>query len=1126
MPSSRLSSTLSKLLATGAALAAVSASVATTYEYRKVVPGLQSDGVLSAPVFSVSAAELDFGNVTRGQQRTLSAVLSNISAQAAPFTAPALGGAISLAHDCPVSVEAGASCLLQFTYAPTSAATHNQWVSLGGGAGLRLLGQGEEDLSFELSASSLSFAPTPVGSTASLSLLVLNTGTASLSAASVLTSGAAFSATHDCPASLPVGQSCTVQGTFAAPAMGSYSGSLQVSFAGASPRAVPLSGLGLQAQGSLGATSSADFGSVAVGTSATRDFIFSNSGNTSATQVQASVAGEGVVLVANTCGTASSPATVAAGSSCLMTVQWTPAAAGSLDDASLSVASSAATSPSMLTLSGTAVSYTASLSGSSLGFGSLAVGSSQTLGLVLTNTGTGTLTLGAVQTEPGPFSASTNCPAALAAGASCDIQVAFAPSAAGSFSSTLSLVSNAQGSPFEVALSGTGLQASVSLVPQSGTSFGDVLVGSSPTRVFTFTNTGNAPATSVQASVSGTGLTLSANTCGTSASPVTVAAGASCSMTVSYAPTSAGSLSGAVLSVSSSALGSPHQLSLSGTAVQAVGSLSANTGANFGAVATNTHASLGFTFSNTGTASTTGVYVALQGTGLSTEFNSCGTQANPGTVAPGATCSISVRYAPTSVGTLSSAFLRVHSSAVGSPHETALSGSALNPVSLQAAVLPQGTRNQAYTAFNFATLLSVSNEASPDLGQVSWSLSGSLPAGMTFANGTLWGTPTQTTAAGGTSFTVIATYKNNVGQRVYVLQVGKALLEVVQISVGNNHACAITTAGGAVCWGRGSSGQLGNGVSGDSLTPVNVTGLSSGVTRISAGNLHTCAVHNGAAKCWGSNGFGRLGNNSTTASNAPVTAISSGVAAVSAGLHHTCARLTSGAARCWGYNAWGQLGDNSVTHRLIPTAVSGLTSGVTDIVAGYAHSCAVVNGAARCWGWNGYGEVGDGTTTQRQSPATAISSGVSRVVVTTGSISSCALMTTGAVRCWGGNAEGAVGVGDLFDRLTPTQVSGLSSGVTSLAAGSAHVCAVVSGAAQCWGRNASGQLGDGTTTLRNTPVAVSGLSGTPDAVAVGGNTSCVRLSNNTARCWGDNQFGQLGDGTGNSSATPVGVQQP
>ncbi len=163
------------------------------------------------------------------------------------------------------------------------------------------------------------------------------------------------------------------------------------------------------------------------------------------------------------------------------------------------------------------------------------------------------------------------------------------------------------------------------------------------------------------------------------------------------------------------------------------------------------------------------------------------------------------------------------------------------------------------------------------------------------------------------------------------------------VSAGQDHTCGIY-ATAAYCWGLGADGEMGNGTTTTTNSaPVAVSGLGSGVAEISAGWFHTCArTTSGAAKCWGFGTDGELGNGASSNSSTPVTVsgLGSDVADVSAGGAHSCAVTTGGAAYCWGDNAYGQLGDGSTTPSSTPVAVSGLGSGVVQIDAGLTHTCA------------------------------------------------------------------------------------------------------------------------------------------------------------------------------------------
>lgn len=163
------------------------------------------------------------------------------------------------------------------------------------------------------------------------------------------------------------------------------------------------------------------------------------------------------------------------------------------------------------------------------------------------------------------------------------------------------------------------------------------------------------------------------------------------------------------------------------------------------------------------------------------------------------------------------------------------------------------------------------------------------------------------------------------------------------------------------------------------------------------------------------------------------------------------------------------------------------------------------------------------------NPASAAAADADVAVAPVGAIAAgaghtCALTQAGGVKCWGSNSFGALGTGQPFDRLTPTPVVGLASGVTAIAAGGGHTCALTGvGGVKCWGNNTYGGLGDGTTTHRGSPVDVVGLTSGVAAIGVGGDHSCAVMDTGAVKCWGFNWAGQLGDGTHDNRLTPVDV---
>ena len=379
---------------------------------------------------------------------------------------------------------------------------------------------------------------------------------------------------------------------------------------------------------------------------------------------------------------------------------------------------------------------------------------------------------------------------------------------------------------------------------------------------------------------------------------------------------------------------------------------------------------------------------------------------------------------------------------------------------------------------------------------------------------------------------------------------------VQSLAAGANHTCALMAGGGVKCWGSNYVGQLGDGRrSFDNWRlPADVIGLANNVQAIAAGGSgdrvgHTCALTtSGGVKCWGYNSDGQLGNGTTLDHRIPmdVVGLTSGMRAIAASGRggywtdigsHTCALTNSGGVKCWGFNLNGQLGDGTTaTRRYTPADVNGLTSGVQAIATGADHTCALTTGGGiKCWGKNVYGQLGDNTYQDRPEPVDVIglTSGVQ--VITAGGSSTigygwhaghtCALTTSGAVKCWGSNRYGQLGDRTTDMRPAPVDVLGLSSGVQAIVAGGYHTCALTTaGGVKCWGLNDYGQLGDSTIISRTSPVDVRGLSSGVQAIAAGGYHTCALTTAGGVKCWGVNSGGRLGDGTYDGyQSTPVNV---
>lgn len=190
---------------------------------------------------------------------------------------------------------------------------------------------------------------------------------------------------------------------------------------------------------------------------------------------------------------------------------------------------------------------------------------------------------------------------------------------------------------------------------------------------------------------------------------------------------------------------------------------------------------------------------------------------------------------------------------------------------------------------------------------------------------------------------------------------------MIALSAGSEHTCAVTADGGGLCWGRNTSGQLGDGSTQFRTAPVAVTRLGSGLSAIAAGNAHTCALANGGGvNCWGLNASGQVGDGSTTTRLSEVAVDGLRDVDLAAGFRHTCATTTAGAVKCWGANDSGQLGDGTVLTRVRAVNVIGLAGGIRALAMGRRHTCASPRGG-QCDAGETTGSVSWGTTAQRNS---------------------------------------------------------------------------------------------------------------------------------------------------------------
>ena len=280
-------------------------------------------------------------------------------------------------------------------------------------------------------------------------------------------------------------------------------------------------------------------------------------------------------------------------------------------------------------------------------------------------------------------------------------------------------------------------------------------------------------------------------------------------------------------------------------------------------------------------------------------------------------------------------------------------------------------------------------------------------------------------------------------------------------------------------------------------------------TQVTAGQSHVCALlETGAAYCWGGPGpqLG-IGQSYAGTSTPQLVQAAPGVlfTSISAGRVHTCALTRAGPIYCWGANTYGSVGDSTSEVRSTPVPIRA-PDGVTfsAVTAGYEHSCALATtGTAYCWG----AVIVDGVTSSYLTPTAIVAPpGVTFTALSAGARRTCGLTSAGAAYCMGVNTHGGVGDGTTEDRWTPTLVQ-TPAGVSFVAISAAyeHACGVTaSGVVYCWGDNEFGSLGDGSGKDQLTPVPIAAPPGVSfTAISVDGYHSCALTTAGSIYCWGD-----------------------
>ena len=701
----------------------------------------------AAPVgISVSPTSVSFGNVLDGQSKLQTVTITNTGA--ANLTISHLSGTGGPGFSvsgltAPLTIAAGQSSTFNVHFSPQNAGNVSGSIYLSSNASnspttIAVSGTGVANTtSTSLSASpaAVAFGNVNVGATANQTVTITNAGSASLTISQLSGTGVGFSVLGlKTPLTIAAGQSSTFNVRFAPESAGSISGGINLSSnALNSPATIAVSGTGVAGTTTLSASPAAvAFGNVNAGTSANQTVTVTNTGNSPATISQVSVAGANL-----TASGISAPLTLAPSQTAILTLKYSPAAAGSLNG--LITLTNAQGPATTLSVTGAAVQGNLAVTPGSLSFSNVITGASSSQSVQIINSGNSSLTISQANLTGTGFSLSgLSLPQTINAGQSSSFTVQFVGQAAGTVSGGVSLISNAANSPATVALSGTSIAATQTLqLSSNSVSFGTVNAGSSANQSLTVKNAGNSATTITQVSVAGSYLTASGIS-----TPLTLAPQQTATLTVQYSPTAAGSLSGMITIVNN---GASSTVSVTGTAAQA--SISAIPGSvSFTNVVTGATNSQSVQLSNSGNANLTITQANLTGAGFSITGLSL-----PLTIGAGQASTFNVQFVGQAAGTVSGS-LSLVSNAANSPASLPLNGtSTSSTATLQVSTnsLTFGSVNAGTTSTKSVTLTNAGNAnvtvSGISIGGTNFSLSGAgavtLSAGQTDTFSVLY-TPT------------------------------------------------------------------------------------------------------------------------------------------------------------------------------------------------------------------------------------------------------------------------------------------------------------------------------------------------------------------------------------------------
>jgi len=592
----------------------------------------------------IGSVSLDFGSVTEGTSKTLTASLSNTGTTSVTISSIAIFSQyFSLSGPgLPVTIAAGQNSTISLVFTPNAAGAFSATVSLTSNASnvsttLSLSGTGLADGQLAVSPTIQSFGSVAVGSQSNQTVTLTNNGASTVNLSQVSVTGTGFKLSGvTTPIALNTSQSTTFSVAFAPQSIAAASGSVTITSNASNPMLIiPLSGTGV-AEGALGSSfTSLAFGSLQVGKNEALSEMVTNTGGSSVIISQVGISGTGFSLSGIT-----TPLTLGAGQSTSFTASFNPQSAGN-SNGSVTITSNAPNPTLTIPVSGTGVAAGAlGSSPTSLAFGSVQVGNNQALSGTVTNTGGSSVIISQMGISGTGFSLSgITTPLTLGAGQSTSFSVSFTPQSAGSDNGSVTITSNGSNPALTIPLAGTGVAAGALGSSPTSLAFGSLQVGNNRVLSATVTNTGGSSVIISQVGISGTGFSLSGIT-----TPLTLGAGQSTSFTASFNPQSAGNSNGSV-TITSNASNPTLTIPVSGTGVAAGALGSSPTSLAFGSVQVGNNQALSGTVTNTGGSSVIISQMGISGTG----FTLSGIT-TPVTLGAGQSASFSVSFTPASAG--------------------------------------------------------------------------------------------------------------------------------------------------------------------------------------------------------------------------------------------------------------------------------------------------------------------------------------------------------------------------------------------------------------------------------------------------------------------------------------------